>query len=204
MSISTHINEYISVFNFLLDVSAYNDTDIESVGRFLHGIYPDDSGDEDEYDMDKGLDDPQFTIKVIDNSIDEYLEVNYLKVHLPSRKDADELADLLNGTVTYDGSKPKKAKKCKTLYIVSVATHAKNARTLVATKGKHPKLWVLPPTVHHTLEEAQKYFDSAVESYTGQPNFVKVHEDPTDTQYKVIELTDQICTVRLTEDTPED
>lgn len=205
MSISTHINEYISVADFLEEVSAYDGTDIEAVEQFLRGIYPDDSSDDD-YDMDKGCNDPKFTIKVIDNAVDDYVEENYLHIHLPSRKDADELASMLNGTVTVDGSKPKKdkAKKRKSLYIVSVARFTKNARSLLAVKDKQIKLWVLPPTVHHTLKEAQKYFNAAVESYSKQTTFVKVHNDPNDPQYTVIECTDQICIVRLTEDTPED
>jgi len=205
MSISTHINEYTSVPDFLSEVSAYDGTDTEAVEQFLRGFYPDDSSD-DGYDMDKGLDDPKFTIKVIDNSMDDYVEENYLTINLPSRKDADELAYMLNGTVTFDSSKPKqpKAKKHKPLYIVSVARYTKNARSLLAANDKNAKLWVLPPTVHHTLEDAQKYFDSFVKSYSKQTTFVKVHNDPNDPQYTVIELTDQICIVRLTEDTPED
>ena len=205
MSISTHINEYTSMPDFLSEVSAYDGTDTEAVERFLRGFYPDDSSD-DGYDMDKGLDDPKFTIKVIDNSMDDYVEENYLTINLPSRKDADELASMLNGTVTFDSSKPKqpKAKKRKPLYIVSVARYTKNARSLLAANDKNAKLWVLPPTVHHTLEDAQKYFDSFVKSYSKQTTLVKVHTDPDDPQYTVIELTDQICIVRLTDDTPED
>ena len=206
MSISTHINEYTSVPDFLSEVSAYDGTDTEAVEKFLRGIYPDDSCDDD-YDMDKGCNDPKFTIKVIDNSMDDYVEENYLDIHLPSRKHADELASMLNGTVTFDGSKPKKkpkAKKPKSLYIVSVARFIKNARSLLAVKDKDVKLWVLPPTVHHTLKEAQEYFNAAVKSYSKQTTLVKVHNDPNDPQYTVIELTDQICIVRLTEDTPED
>lgn len=207
MSISTHINEYTSVSDFLSEVSAYDGTDTEAVEQFLRGFYPDDSSD-DGYDMDKGLDDPKFTIKVIDNSMDDYVEENYLTIHLPSRKDADELASMLNGTVTFDSSKPKqpKAKKRKTLYIVSVARYTKNARSLIAANDKNVKLWVLPPTVHHTLEDAQKYFNAFVKSYSKQTTFVNAYNvgEPDDPQYTVIELTDQICIVRLTEDTPED
>ena len=191
---------------FLLEVSAYDGTDTEAVEKFLCGIYPDDSCDDD-YDMDKGLDDPEFTIMVIDNSMDDYVEENYLNIHLPSRKHADELASMLNGAVTFDGSKPKKnpkAKKPKTLYLVSVARYTKNAKSLLAAKDKQAKLWVLPPTVHHTLKEAQEYFNAAVESYSKQTTLVNVYNDPNDPQYTVIELTDQICIVRLTEDTPED
>lgn len=146
MSISTHINEYTSVSDFLSDVSAYDGTDIEAVEKFLRETYPDDNS-ADDYDMDKGSNDPQFTIKVIDNSMDDYAEENLLRIHLPSRKAADELADMLNGTVTYDGSKKpkaKKAKKRKPLYIVSVARFTKNARSLLAAKDKQVKLWVLP------------------------------------------------------------
>lgn len=208
MSISTHINKYNSISNFLLEVSAYDGTDTEAVEKFLRGIYPDDSCDYD-YDMDKGLDDPQFTIKVIDNSMDEYVEENYLTINLPSRKEADELASMLNGTVTFDSTeKPKanKSKKRKTLYIVSVARYTKNARSLIAANDKNVKLWVLPPTVHHTLEDAQKYFNAFVKSYSKQTTFVNAYNvgEPDDPQYTVIELTDQICIVRLTDDTPED
>ena len=109
MCISTHINEYTTMSDFLADVSAYDGTDIEAVVKFLRGIYPDDSFDgDDDYDLDKGIDDPLFTIKVIDNSMDDYVEENYLRIHLPSRDAADELASLLNGTVTYDSTEKTK------------------------------------------------------------------------------------------------
>ena len=114
MSISTHINEYTFVPDFLSEVSAYNGTDIEAVNQFLRGISPADKFDDD-YDMGKGCNDPQFTIKVIDDSMDDYVEENYLHINLPSREDADELAYLLNGTVTFDGTaKPKKKPTAKT------------------------------------------------------------------------------------------
>ena len=122
MSISTHVNEYNNVAEFLANVSAYDGTDIPAVKKFLHGIYPDDSAkDNTEYDMDKGANDPEFKIKVIDNSMDEYYEENYLKIHLPSRDDADELAYLLNGTVTYDGTKPKKKTMTKKVVLPKFA-----------------------------------------------------------------------------------
>lgn len=205
MSISTHINKYISVFKFLLEVSAYDGTDTEAVEKFLRGIYPDDNCDDD-YDMDKGCNDPKFIIKVIDNSMDDYVEENYLTIHLPSRKHADELASMLNGTVTFDSTEKPKANERKPLYIVSVARYTKNTRNLIAADDKNVKLWVLPPTVHHTLEDAQKYFNAAVKSYSKQTTFVNAYNvgEPDDPQYTVIELTDQICIVRLTEDTPED
>jgi hypothetical protein len=54
--------------------------------------------------MDKGKDDPVFKIQVNDNSMDDYYEENYLKIHLPNRDAADELADIVGGTVKTDGT----------------------------------------------------------------------------------------------------
>ena len=99
-------------------------------------------------------------------------------------------------------STPKK--KSKSVFVVSVARYTKNAKSLLAANDKNAKLWVLPPTVHHTLKDAQKYFDAFVKSYSKQTTLVKVHTDPNDPQYTVIELTDQICIVRLTEDNLDD
>lgn len=101
MSITTHVNEYYDVEEFLGNVAVYNGTDNDEVRRFLASIYPGEDFPEDDqsFDMDKGADDPGFKIKVIDNSNEEYYEENFLYVSLPSRDKADELADLLDGKV---------------------------------------------------------------------------------------------------------
>jgi hypothetical protein len=105
MSVNSHIHEYDSseVDTFLSECGCRL-SDSEAAEKFLHGIYPDDSEPDDEsaYDMDKGKDDPVFKIQVNDNSMDDYYEENYLKIHLPNRDAADELASIVGGDVVDD------------------------------------------------------------------------------------------------------
>lgn len=119
MSVNSHIHEYDSseVDTFLSECGCRL-SDIEAAEKFLHGIYPDDCEPEDDsaYDMDKGQNDPLFTIQVNDNSMDDYYEENYLKIHLPSREKADELADILGGTVTKDGTTDTGSKTFRITY----------------------------------------------------------------------------------------
>lgn len=107
MSVNSHIHEYDSteVDSFLSECGCRL-SDSEAAEKFLHGIYPDDSEPDDDsaYDMDKGKDDPVFKIQVNDNSMDDYYEENYLKIHLPNRDAAEELASILGGTVKTDGT----------------------------------------------------------------------------------------------------
>lgn len=100
MSISTHTNEYDNIDNFLEDVVTRL-ADEEAARKFLHERYPDDTDPDNDtaYDMDKGENDPVFKIKVVDNSMDDYYEENYLKIHLPNRDAADELAAIVGGDV---------------------------------------------------------------------------------------------------------
>ena len=119
MSVNSHIHEYDSseVDTFLSECGCRL-SDIEAAEKFLHGIYPDDSDPDDEsaYDMDKGKDDPEFKIQVNDNSMDDYYEENYLKIHLPNRDAADELAAILGGTVTQDGTTDTGSKTFRITY----------------------------------------------------------------------------------------
>ena len=68
MAISTHINEYDDVNEFIENVSAYDGTDVGGVYDFLGERYPDETGNDD-FDMDKAEDDPKFIIRVRDNTI---------------------------------------------------------------------------------------------------------------------------------------
>ena len=108
MSVNSHIHEYddTEVDSFLSECGCRL-SDSEAAEKFLHGIYPDDSDPDDDsaYDMDKGENDPVFTIKVVDNSMDDYYEENYLKIHLPNRDAADELAAIVGGDVVDDETK---------------------------------------------------------------------------------------------------
>ena len=67
--------------------------------------------DDDEFDDDLGKDDPEFTIKVEggDERCDFYSE-DFFHVHLPNRDAADELADILGGEITSDGTVKKGSK----------------------------------------------------------------------------------------------
>ena len=106
MSVNSHIHEYddSEVDSFLSECGCRL-SDSEAAEKFLHGIYPDDLAepdDESAYDMDKGENDPVFKIKVVDNSMDDYYEENCLKIHLPNRDAADELAAIVGGDVVDD------------------------------------------------------------------------------------------------------
>lgn len=91
------------------------------------------------------------------------------------------------------------------MYIVSKARLTKNAKSLVAGKSeKGTKLWVQPPTLFNTEEKARELFDAYVDSLQQCTTFVKVHKDPRDPDYAVLEFTDEIIMVRITTDSPED
>lgn len=119
MSVNSHIHEYddSEVDSFLSECGCRL-SDSEAAEKFLHGIYPDDTEPEDDsaYDMDKGKDDPVFKIQVNDNSMDDYYEENYLKIHLPNRDAADELAAILGGTVKWDGTSDTGSKTFRITY----------------------------------------------------------------------------------------
>ena len=108
MSIDTHVNEYVALYDmegFLNNAIDRAETG-DDARKFLHDLYPsdDDLEDETSYDMDKAKNDPEFVILCKDNSIADFYEENYLTIHLPSREKADELADILDGTVVEDYS----------------------------------------------------------------------------------------------------
>lgn len=110
MSVDTHVNEYDAQYDMegFLDNAIDRAVTCDEARKFLHEIYPSDDEDELEdetsYDMDKAANDPKFVILCKDNSIADFYEENYLTIHLPSREKADELADILCGTVTKDGT----------------------------------------------------------------------------------------------------
>ena len=77
---------------------------MEAVEHFFHELYPDDDDDADyAYDLSKGSGDPTWTIKVVESGSDDVWE-HYIKVRVPDRDKADELADLINGTVQPEGT----------------------------------------------------------------------------------------------------
>lgn len=123
MSVDTHVNEYDAQYDMdgFLDNAIDRAETGDEVRKFLHKLYPsdDDDGkleDETSYDMDKAVKDTKFVILCKDNSIADFYEENYLTIHLPSREKADELADILDGTVTEDHSADQGAKTFRITY----------------------------------------------------------------------------------------
>lgn len=123
MSVDTHVNEYDAQYDMdgFLDNAIDRAETGDEARKFLHKLYPsdDDDGkleDETSYDMDKAAKDPTFVILCKDNSIADFYEENYLTIHLPSREKADELADILDGTVTEDHSADQGAKTFRITY----------------------------------------------------------------------------------------
>jgi hypothetical protein len=106
MSATTHVHEYYGIDEVLEHFEA--EFEAEDITNFFLQYYAGDDGDVDS-SMANGH--PEFTITV--ESGDErcdYYEENRYTVPLPNRDAADELADLLGGKVTRDGSKDTGAK----------------------------------------------------------------------------------------------
>ena len=120
MSVDTHVNEYDAEYDmegFLCNAIGRANTN-DNARRFLHELYPsdDDTEDETSYDLDKADNDPEFVILCKDNSIEDFYEENRLTIRLPSREKADELADILDGTVVEDYSDDQGAKTFRIAY----------------------------------------------------------------------------------------
>lgn len=120
MSVDTHVNEYVALYDmegFLNNAIDRAETG-DDARKFLHDLYPsdDDLEDETSYDMDKAKNDPKFVILCKDNSIEDFYEENYLTIHLPNREKADELASILGGYVTKDGTVNQGAKTFRITY----------------------------------------------------------------------------------------
>lgn len=106
MSATTHVHEYDGIDEVLEHFAAEYDS--EDITNFFLQYY---AGDDGEVDSSKAKGNPEFTITV--ESGDErcdYYEENRYTVPLPNREVADELAYLLDGKVTSDGSTETGAK----------------------------------------------------------------------------------------------
>jgi hypothetical protein len=106
MSATTHVHEYDGIDEVLEHFA--EEYDSEDITNFFLQYY---AGDDGDVDSSKAKGNPEFTITV--ESGDErcdYYEENRYTVPLPSRDAADELAYLLDGKVTSDGSTETGAK----------------------------------------------------------------------------------------------
>ena len=106
MSATTHVHEYYGIDEVLEHFA--DEYESEDITNFFLQYY---AGDDGDVDSSKAKGNPEFTITV--ESGDErcdYYEENRYTVPLPSRDAADELAYLLDGKVTSDGSKDTGAK----------------------------------------------------------------------------------------------
>jgi hypothetical protein len=106
MSATTHVHEYYGIDEVLEHFA--EEYESEDITNFFLQYY---AGDDGDVDSSKAKGNPEFTITV--ESGDErcdYYEENRYTVPLPSRDAADELAYLLDGKVTSDGSKETGAK----------------------------------------------------------------------------------------------
>ena len=102
MACTTDINDHWYVSD-LLDYADSEYGIADDVRELLGKYY--DADDDGDFGDDIGKDDPEFTIKV--EGGDErcgYYSEDIFHVHLPSREVADELADILGGKVTADGT----------------------------------------------------------------------------------------------------
>jgi len=105
MSINTNVREYDPYdTDWLNQIYELTSKEVEAVEHFFHDLYPDDDDGADyAYDLSKGSGNPTWTIKVVESGSDDVWE-HYIKVRLPDRDKADELADLINGTVQPEGT----------------------------------------------------------------------------------------------------
>jgi hypothetical protein len=106
MSATTHVHEYYGIDEVLEHFA--EEYESEDITNFFLQYY---AGDDGDVDSSKAKGNPEFTITV--ESGDErcdYYEENRYTVPLPSRDAADELAYLLDGKVTSDGSTENGAK----------------------------------------------------------------------------------------------
>ena len=105
MSIKTNVFEYEPYdTDWLNQITDLSSKDVQAVEHFFHDLYPDDDDDADyAYDLSKSSGNPTWTIKVVESGTDDVWE-HYIKVRLPDHAKADELADLINGTVQPEGT----------------------------------------------------------------------------------------------------
>ena len=88
------------------------------------------------------------------------------------------------------------------MFIVTSARYNKHSKKFIAEGS--PKLWVMPPTLFNTEKKAREYFESFEKSMSRSTEFIQAHKDPKDPDYVVLEFTNEIICVRITEDSPED
>lgn len=114
MAFNTEVTDhwdFSELLEYADDQYGISDDVRELLGRHYEA---DENGD---FDDDLGKDDPEFVIKL--EGGDErcgYYSEDFFHVHLPNREAADELADILGGKVTSDGSKGTGAKTFRITY----------------------------------------------------------------------------------------
>lgn len=112
MSATTHVHEYYGIDEVLEHFA--EEFQSEEITNFFLQYY---AGDDGDVDSSKAKGNPEFTITVEsgDERCDYYEETRYT-VPLPNRDAADELAALLDGKVTRDGSIDTGAKTFRITY----------------------------------------------------------------------------------------
>ena len=101
MSATTHVHEYYGIDEVLEHFAS--EFESEDITNFFLQYY---AGDDGDVDSSKAIDDPEYTITVeTGDERCDYYEENRYTVPLPNRDAADELAALLDGKVTSDGSR---------------------------------------------------------------------------------------------------
>ena len=112
MSATTHVHEYYGIDEVLEHFA--DEFESEDITNFFLQYY---AGDDGDVDTSKAIGNPEYTITVEggDERSDYYEETRYT-VPLPNRDAADELAALLDGKVTSDGSKDTGAKTFRITY----------------------------------------------------------------------------------------
>ena len=112
MSATTHVHEYNGIDEVLEHFAA--EFESEEITNFFLQYY---AGDDGDVDSSKAKGNPEYTVTV--ESGDErcdYYEENRYTVPLPNRDAADELAYILDGKVTRDGSKDAGSKTFRITY----------------------------------------------------------------------------------------
>ena len=93
------------------------------------------------------------------------------------------------------------------MYILNSARLERKSRNLLPNGNGKTKLWALPATLYNKFENAKEAMDAAVKDAVAwakkEGTFVKVHDEPS-YPLKVVECTDCITIVRITDDTTED
>ena len=135
MSATTHVHEYYGIDEVLEHFA--EEFQSEEITNFFLQYY---AGDDGDVDSSKAKGNPEYTITV--ESGDErcdYYEENRYTVPLPNRDAADELAALLDGKVTRDGSMDTGAKTFRITYrneIYIKADSEEEARSIFEVMNK--------------------------------------------------------------------